>query len=326
VALSGGVGGAKLALGLSHVMPPEQLAVVVNTADDFVHLGLPVSPDIDTLLYTLSGQANPEQGWGRKDESWRAMAALEALGGETWFKLGDLDMATHLVRGELLRQGQTLTQVTDYLRQRLSIATTILPMTDDPVATLIKTPEGKLSFQHYFVRAQCQPQVSGIEFRGIENAEPNPQWLALLKDPDLLAIVVCPSNPFVSVDPILSLPGVVAAIRATAKPVIAVSPVVAGQAIKGPTAKMMAEMSMPVSAAEVAAYYDARYSGLISGYVIDESDQNLEMTISQYGAVEVAPTVMKTLEDKKHLADVVLGFSLKLQQGSESVSLKGASL
>jgi LPPG:FO 2-phospho-L-lactate transferase len=194
------------------------------------------------------------------------------------------------------------------------------------VATLIKTPEAELSFQHYFVREQCRPQVSGIEFSGIENAQPNPQWLALLKDPDLLAIVLCPSNPFVSVDPILSLPGVTAAIQASGKPVIAVSPVVAGQAIKGPTAKMMAEMSMPVSAAEVAAYYDDRYSGLISGYVIDDSDRHLEKTIAQHCAVEVAPTVMKTLEDKKHLAEVVLGFSLKLQQAFEDVTLNRAAL
>jgi LPPG:FO 2-phospho-L-lactate transferase len=244
IALSGGVGGAKLALGLSRVLPPGDLTVVANTGDDFEHLGLSISPDIDTLLYTLAGLDNPATGWGRRDESWNFMAALEALGGETWFRLGDRDLATHIERTRRLRAGESLSQITDDFRRRFGIAARILPMSDDPVRTRVKTKDGWLDFQPYFVRHRCEPVITAIEFAGAADARPQPELLAALADPALSAVIICPSNPFISIEPILALRGVRAALRDCAAPVVAVSPIIGGHAVKGPTAKMMQELGL----------------------------------------------------------------------------------
>lgn len=303
LALSGGVGGAKLALGLSRVMAPSELTVVANTADDFEHLGLHISPDLDTVMYTLAGLNNQEQGWGLAGETWSMLAAMEQLGGESWFRLGDRDIATHLRRSELLAAGKTLSDVTAELCQQLGIAQNLLPMSDDPVRTFVDTDQGELAFQHYFVREQCAPAVRGFKFKGLESASPSPAFMELLNDDDLQAVIICPSNPFVSVDPILKLAGVTEALKRSAAKVIAVSPIVSGLAIKGPAAKMMKELSMPVTADAVAQYY----GDLLDLFVIDESDATLGGSIERIGvSVAATPTVMKTLKDRERLARFVL--------------------
>jgi LPPG:FO 2-phospho-L-lactate transferase len=300
LALSGGVGGAKLALGLYRVLPPDNLTVVANTGDDFEHLGLKISPDLDTLLYTLSGQDNPDLGWGRRGESWSFMAALETLGGETWFRLGDGDLATHVERTRRRHAGETLSSVTDDFRRRLGIRARLLPMSDDKVRTRLQTAQGWLDFQDYFVRLHCEPVISELDFVGAAAARPHPQFLAALADADLRAVVICPSNPFISVDPILSLPGVRAALRDCAAPVVAVSPIIGGQAVKGPTAKMMAELGLPVDSAAVARHY----RDLLDLYIADENDA------AAVGGLEVpvvlAPTLMQSIDDREALARIVL--------------------
>ena len=240
VALTGGIGGAKLALGLAHILAADQVAFVVNTGDDFEHLGLHISPDMDTLAYTLAGLSNPEAGWGRKDESWQFMAALQELGGETWFRLGDRDLALHVRRTEMLSQGATLTQATRRITTGLGVRHPIIPMSDDPVRTQVHTASGPMAFQHYFVRDRCEPAVTGFEFAGAEDAAPSPDLAAHLEG--CAGIIICPSNPFVSVDPILAVPGLKQALKASGAPLVAVSPIVGGAAIKGPTAKMMGEL------------------------------------------------------------------------------------
>jgi LPPG:FO 2-phospho-L-lactate transferase len=305
LALSGGVGGAKLALGLAHVLPPEDLLIVANTGDDFEHLGLLICPDIDTVTYTLAGVSNPETGWGRADEGWRFMESLEALGGETWFRLGDRDMALHLERTRRTAAGESLSAVTADIAQKLGIAARIAPMSDQPVRTIVETPDGALIFQHYFVREQCAPRVTGFRFEGAEMAAPSPAFAAALEG-DLDAIVICPSNPFISIDPILSVPGVPAALKRNKAPVVAVSPIVGGKAIKGPTAKMMEELGLPTDAAAVARHYD----GLIDGFVLDDCDADSAAAIKALGlAVHVTGTVMRTLDDKTRLAREVLDFT-----------------
>jgi LPPG:FO 2-phospho-L-lactate transferase len=219
LALTGGVGGAKLALGLAQVLEPGEVTFLVNTGDDFEHLGLRICPDIDTLLYTLSDQANPDTGWGRRNESWHCLEALGQLGGETWFRLGDRDLATHLIRTAALAKGATLTEVTRRLAEGLGISHTVLPMCDQPVATMIGTAAGELAFQHYFVRERCAPAVTGFRFVGSDTATLSPGLAALLAAPDLDGIVICPSNPFVSVDPMLAIPGMRAALKAARAPV-----------------------------------------------------------------------------------------------------------
>jgi LPPG:FO 2-phospho-L-lactate transferase len=300
VALSGGVGGAKLALGLSRVVPPEKLIVVANTADDFEHVGLHVSPDIDTLLYTLAGLNNPETGWGRRDETWTFMQALESLGGETWFRLGDGDLATHVERTRRLHAGESLSQITDDFARRLGVPARIVPMTDDRVRTRVRTPAGWLDFQRYFVEQQCRPAVLEISFDGASEAAPLPDFLAAIANPALRAVVICPSNPFISIEPILSLPGVRAALRACAAPVIGVAPIVAGKAIKGPTAKMMNELGLEVGAGAVA----HRYGDLLDGYVVDRADAEIASTLSI--STVATNAVMVSLADRERLARTVL--------------------
>lgn len=302
LALAGGVGGAKLAFGLASVLPADALTVAVNTADDFEHLGFSISPDLDTVMYTLAGVANPETGWGRQGESWAVMEALGALGGETWFRLGDKDLATHIERTRRLRAGEPLSAVTRELASRLGVKPAMVPMSDDPVRTMVTTDRGELAFQDWFVRLRCEPVVKSIRFAGAETARPHP---ALLKLADLRGIVVCPSNPFVSVAPILALPGVRPALAVAAVPRIAVTPIVGGQAIKGPAAKMLAELGHDVSALGVARYYE----GLVDGFVLDAQDAALAAGIAALGMrVRVADTMMRNDADKRRLAAEVLDF------------------
>jgi LPPG:FO 2-phospho-L-lactate transferase len=314
VALSGGVGGAKLALGLSRILAPAQLDVIVNTGDDFEHLGLTICPDLDTLTYTLAGLNNTETGWGRAGETWTFMASLRALGGESWFQLGDGDLAIHVERTRRLAAGEPLSRVTAELTARLGIELSVIPMSDDPVRTFVETAAGALAFQHYFVRDQCAPEVTGFEFRGAKTATPSPMALGALADPALDAVVICPSNPFISIDPILAVPGLRGAIEDAAAPVIAVSPIVGGKAIKGPTAKMMLELGVTQSAASVARHYD----GLIDGFVLDSEDAASGDEIRALGLdVLTTNTVMQSLEDRVSLAANVLEFATKLRSKSK---------
>jgi LPPG:FO 2-phospho-L-lactate transferase len=309
LAITGGVGGAKLSLGLTQILPPAQVGFVVNTGDDFTHLGLRICPDLDTLMYALSGESNPETGWGRREESWRFIETLRALGGESWFSLGDRDLAVHMLRTEGLRAGANLTDITRELNAALGTRYPIWPMSDTPVPTLVHTPDGPLAFQHYFVRDRCAPTVTGFEFCNAEIAEPRPEVLAWLADPALAGVFICPSNPYVSIDPILAVCGMRAALVACKAPIIAVSPIVAGLAIKGPTAKMMAEMAVPTSALAVARHY----GDLLDGFVIDAQDQALLPAFAEAGfAAIAAPTVMLTLADKQGLASVVCEFAQRL--------------
>ena len=311
LALSGGVGGAKLALGLSKCLSPEQLTIVCNTGDDFDHYGLRICPDLDTVMYTLAGRNNRQQGWGLENESWRVMEALSALGGESWFRLGDLDMATHLQRTALLTSGLSLSAATRQLCDRFEVPQRILPMSDETVETIVITEQGELSFQHYFVREQCKPAVRGFYFRGIEQARPQRDFFAQLNNAALDAIVICPSNPFVSIDPILQLPGVRETLSDSAAPVIAVSPIVGGGAIKGPAAKMLREMNMPVSATAVANHY----RDILDGFVLDSVDAQQAEAIAELGiVVHVTDTVMKSLGDRIRLANDVLQFAMSFAE------------
>jgi LPPG:FO 2-phospho-L-lactate transferase len=308
IALSGGVGGAKLALGLSRIMPPENLLVVVNTGDDFEHLGLSISPDIDTVVYTLAGLANREVGWGRYDETWSFMETMEALGGETWFRLGDRDVALHVERTRRLRRGESLSAVTADLCRRMGVGPRVVPMTDDPVRTRLLTESGWLDFQEYFVRRRCEPVVTELQFQGASAAKPHPEFVAALADESLEAVVICPSNPFISVEPILAMPGVRQAMIDSPAPIIAVSPIIAGQAVKGPTAKMMKELGLDPSAGTVA----HRYHDLLDGYVIDHADMSEVVSID--ARVTLAQTLMRTMEDREALARTVLDAAAVLRR------------
>ncbi len=300
LALTGGIGGAKLALGLAHVLGPTKVAFVVNTGDDFEHLGLHISPDLDTLTYTLASRSNTDTGWGRGDESWHFMDALEELGGETWFQLGDRDLALHVERTRMLAAGATLTEVTRHLGAALGIDHPILPMSDDPVRTIVHTPDGTLSFQHYFVRDRCRPKVTGFTFQGAGEAAPNPRILEILEE--CQGILICPSNPFVSVDPILAVSGMRAALKSCSAPLVAVSPIVGDRAIKGPTAKMMRELDVPSTARQVALHY----GDLLDGFLLDEQDASQHGTLPVPTAV--AQSVMVTLEDRIALAEAAVAF------------------
>lgn len=309
IALSGGVGGAKLAWGLAQRLSPSELAIVCNTGDDFEHLGLPICPDLDTVMYTLAGLSNAQQGWGLEGETWRVLEALGRLGGESWFRLGDADLATHLHRGKRLREGATLTQITRELCRALGVEHPVWPMTDDPVRTIVRGSGGELAFQHYFVRDQCRPAVTGFRFDGIADARPQAELMGAIADAGTSGIVICPSNPFVSVDPILSLPGLRDALVRRGLPIVAVSPIVGGQAIKGPAAKMMAELGMPVTAVAVARHY----RGLVGGMVIDQVDAAQAPAIEALGMhVMTAQSVMRTPDDKVKLAEEVLSFARRI--------------
>jgi LPPG:FO 2-phospho-L-lactate transferase len=306
VALSGGVGGAKLALGLYRVLPLHALTVIVNTGDDFEHLGLTVCPDVDTTLYTLANLANPDQGWGRKDETWTFMTVLESLGGEAWFRLGDGDLALHVERTRRLRAGETLSAVTAEVARRFGITAQVVPMSDQAVATRVRTPDSELAFQDYFVRHRCEPRISRVRFAGAEAARLAPGARAALTAPGLECIVICPSNPYLSIDPLLAIAELRELLRTATAPVVAVTPLVGGRAIKGPTAKIMAELGLPLTPLTVARHY----AGLIDGFVLDAADAELA---PQFDCpVHVCDTVMVTLADRELLAREVLAFGATL--------------
>ena len=306
VALSGGIGGAKLALGLYRVLSPDALTVVCNPGDDFDHLGLRICPDADTVLYTLAGIANPETGWGRAGETWAFMDAMARLGGETWFRLGDGDLALHVERTRRLAGGEPLSHIAADIARRLGVHARVVPACDGAVRTVVRTPVGRLAFQHYFVRDRCEPRVSGFEFEGAESARPCGAVLEALTDDSLRCVVVCPSNPFISIDPILAVPGTRAAIRAAAAPVIGVSPIVGGRAVKGPTAKMMRELGLEVSNRAI----ERHYGDLVGAWIIDCADAADTAGFSR--PVRVAPTLMRTDADKEALARVVLKLAEEL--------------
>lgn len=300
LALAGGVGGAKLALGMSKVLTPSQLTVVVNTGDDEEFHGLHVSPDVDTVMYTLAGLSNPETGWGITGETFRTLERLNDYGADTWFNLGDKDMATHIRRTDLLRQGYTLSEVTESLRMALGVAHPIVPMSDDPVRTMLMTDIGELAMQTWFVKRRCEPAVSVIRFEGSEQARPAPEFARALRESD--ALVFCPSNPFVSVAPILAVPGVRDAIRDFKGLRVAVSPIVGGQAIKGPAAKMMGEMGIESSSVGVA----RQYQGLCDVFVLDDVDGDRAGDIETLGMrAAVTNTMMIADADKVRLAKYI---------------------
>lgn len=315
LALCGGVGGAKLALGLTKILAPQQLTIVVNTGDDFKHFGLTVCPDLDSVTYTLAGLNNPDTGWGRRDESWHCMEVLEELGAETWFRLGDLDLGIHLARRALLDQGLTLSEVTASITRKLNISHTVVPMSDAAVHTIIDTDDGEISFQHYFVREQCSPAVRGVRFDGASEALLSPKFESALEDPALAAILICPSNPFVSVAPILALAEIEDRLRRHRVPVIAVSPIVANKAIKGPTAKMMHELGLELSALGV--YY--HYGDLLDGFILDDQDRELVDEVQDSTRLYCCNTVMESLDDRVNLAYECLQFATRLYEPEQRI-------
>ncbi len=301
VALAGGVGGAKLAHGLAQLLPPEQLSIVVNTGDDFEHLGLTICPDIDTVLYNLAEVNHPVQGWGRADESFHVLEEVQRLGHDAWFLLGDKDIALHLLRRSMLDAGWSLTEITRNLARRLGVAHPILPMSDQPVRTVILTPEGEMPFQEYFVRHRTEPVMLGMRLAGLHEAQASRPVLEALQSAD--AVVLCPSNPFVSIGPILSLPGIRE--RIAQKPTVAVSPIIGGQALKGPAAKMMKEQGMAVSALGVAQYY----ADLLDGFVLDQADSSLADEVQMLGITPwVTDSIMRDKRARRRLAAEILQF------------------
>jgi len=308
VALAGGVGGAKFAHGLAQILPPEDLTIIVNTGDDFQHYGLYISPDLDTVCYTLAGLANPDTGWGRVDESWNAMENTSKLGGPDWFRLGDRDLGTHLERTRRLNEGQTLSQITKDFCKAWGVEQTVLPMSDQPIRTIVETDEGNLAFQEYFVRRRCEPRVQGFSFDGLDTAEPAPGACEAIQAAD--AVVICPSNPWVSIDPILQVFFLNASSSEwerdwrRGKPVVAISPIIGGQTVKGPAAKMFRELGIEPSAPAVADHY----RDLITGFVLDKVDEQLKGDIGMNMSTMVTNTLMKDVRDRSRLAQDVLNF------------------
>lgn len=304
VALAGGVGGAKLADGLYRTLPPDALTVIVNTADDLDMHGLRICPDLDTVLYTLSGLADPAQGWGIAGDTYDTLEQLDRYGAPTWFRLGDRDFATHIRRTALLRDGARLTEVADTLARALDVRARLLPMCDEPVATQVRTPDGVLSFQDYFVRRHHGDTVLGVEFDGIDAACVTDEARGAIME--ATAIVFCPSNPFVSVAPILAVPGLRDCLRDAGAPIVAVSPIVGGEALRGPAAAMLRALGHEVSALGVARLYQ----GLVHGFVLDEADRDFAPAVEVLGMrALVAPTVMRAPEDRRRLAGAVLSFA-----------------
>lgn len=310
LALSGGVGGAKLAAGLAHVMAPEDLTLVVNTGDDFEHLGLTICPDIDSVVYALAGLNDAQRGWGVRGETWQAMAMLRTLGEEAWFNLGDRDLGMHIARSWRLRAGGTLSQVTSKLTRELGIAHAVHPMSDDAVSTQVLTRAGWIEFQRWFVEDQCLADVSEVRFDGLADAKPSPGLAEGLARDDLAAIVICPSNPFLSVDPILSLAGVREALAARRVPLIAVSPLVGGTSVKGPLAKMLADRGQIVSNEAIAGHYRDHWGDLLDHLLIDEADEADVPGLQARGLrVTVTKTMMRDAADRERLAKEVLAIA-----------------
>jgi LPPG:FO 2-phospho-L-lactate transferase len=306
LALSGGIGGAKLALGLQRVLPEGDLAVLVNTGDDFRHLGLAICPDLDTVTYTLAGVANTDTGWGRRGETWNFLDELTRLGGDTWFKLGDRDLVVHVERTRRLAQGERLTTITDDLRRRFRVPSALLPMTDDPVATVLDTEAGTLEFQDYFVRRRCEPVVRAVQYRGADAARPSAEALALLDSGRLECVVLCPSNPYLSIGPMLALAGLRRALERCDAPIVVISPVIGGRAVKGPTVKLMHELGAEVSPRSIV----RQYARLLDGVVLDTEDAALASGLGVPALV--VPTLMQTLEDRERLARATLAFARTL--------------
>ena len=297
VALAGGVGGAKFAHGLAQSIPPRDLTVIVNTGDDFEHYGLYICPDLDTVCYTLAGIANPETGWGRVDETWNVIDQASKLGGPAWFRLGDQDLGTHLERTRRLEAGQSLSHVTKDFCEAWGIKQNVLPMSDQPVRTIVQTDEGDLAFQEYFVHRRCEPHVRGFRFEGAGTAKPAPGVSEAIQSAD--AVIVCPSNPWVSIDPILRI------VKRIEQPVVAISPIIGGQTVKGPAAKMYRELGIEPSALAVARHY----RDLATGFVLDHIDRQLEGEIRSLSMrTFVTNTLMNSHDDRKRLAMDVLDF------------------
>lgn len=314
LALCGGIGGAKLVLGLYHFLRPSGLVVAVNTGDDFEHLGLRISPDIDTVLYTLGGVADPIRGWGRAEETWNFMETLNELGGETWFSLGDRDLAMHIERTRMLRNAKPLSAFVTTAAKRLGISVEVVPATDDPLHTVVLTDDGELPFQIYFVKNSCGPRVRGLRFDCAERALPTANLLETLTSPRLRAIIICPSNPYLSIDPMLAMTSLRNAIAQSRAPVIAVSPIIGGQAVKGPTAKIMAELDIAVNNRSIAEHY----RGLIDGLVIDTADEDDRHRIDL--PVLATRTLMQSLADRKRLAGEVIRFAEQIASGHEAAA------
>lgn len=302
VALCGGIGGAKLALGLSRSLGAGDLTVLVNTGDDFEYLGLKISPDIDTVLYTLAGLSDPERGWGRADETWNFMSAIREMGGESWFQLGDRDLAMHVERTKYLRAGGLLTDFVEEVAHRLGLHTRILPMTDEEVRTIVETEDDTLEFQRYFVEQRCRPRVRSLWFAGACRTRVSATVSRAIFDAER-AIIICPSNPYLSIDPILAIPGIRAALQQATAPIVAISPIIGGQAVKGPTTKIMSELGLPVTNVAIADHY----RGLIDGLIVDTVDADDAAAID--APVHVARTLMQDLPDRVRLAHEVLAFA-----------------
>jgi LPPG:FO 2-phospho-L-lactate transferase len=301
VVLTGGVGGAKLVLGLTQVVAPDRITAIVNTGDDFRHLGLWICPDLDTLLYTLAGKANPEQGWGLAGETWGFMAALQSLGAEAWFLLGDGDLALHVLRSARLAAGATLSRISRDFARVWGVPVTMLPMSDDPVSTHLSTNEGDLPFQRYFVERRCAPTVNAIRFEGAAAAQAAPGVVEAIQGADTRALLIAPSNPFLSIDPILAVPGIRAALMKATAPVVAVAPIVGGKAVKGPTAKLMVELGIPVTPRAIADHY----RGVIDGLLVDERDGPEGVGIPMASV----DTLMVSLEDRARVASAALALA-----------------
>jgi LPPG:FO 2-phospho-L-lactate transferase len=305
-ALAGGVGASKLLDGLVRAMSPDDLSIIVNTGDDIEMFGLYIAPDLDIVTYTLAGAVNAATGWGITGDTFHCLDAMERYGAARWFNLGDRDLATHIWRTMMMRQGHPLSEVADHIRRSHGLTCRILPMTDTHTPTTILTDEGPLHFQEYLVRRRAQPRVEGIRFENIETARPAPGVSEAIIDSQ--AIIICPSNPLISVGPILAVPGIHQALQATKAKVVAVSPVVGGVSLKGPTDRMLADLGMEVSAAQVARIY----ADILDLYVLDERDEDARAKIESLGVkVRVTNTVMTNAAEKLKLAEEVLSAALR---------------
>lgn len=300
-ALAGGIGASKLLLGLASVMPPEDITIIANTGDDIELFGLRICPDVDTVTYTLAGVINEETGWGLKGDTFECLRWLESYGEASWFNLGDRDLGTHIFRTAALKDGRSLTEVSDHIRKSLGVRSTILPMTNSYTPTRVVTEAGEMHFQEYFVRRRCEPRVREIRFENIESARPAPGVLSAVLEAD--AVIICPSNPFISIGPILAVPGVREALQTTAAKIIAITPIIGGRALKGPAADMLGDLGHQVSALGVAAIY----RDFVDVFVLDEADASIEAGIIELGLrVIITNTIMATVEDKQQLARQLL--------------------
>jgi LPPG:FO 2-phospho-L-lactate transferase len=300
-ALAGGVGASKLLLGLYEVMEPEALTIVVNTGDDIVLHGLKISPDLDIVTYTLAGIVDPQKGWGFRGETFHALKRLTIYGRENWFNLGDRDLATHIHRSALLEEGKTLSEAAESIRTALGVKARILPMSDDPVPTIIQTNEGAMHFQKYLVKRRAEPIVEGIQFRGVQAARPAPGVLEAISEAS--RIIICPSNPLISIGPILAVPRVREGLRTRKDDVVAVCPLVGGKSLKGPSDQMLVQLGYEATALGVAKLY-ADFAGT---FVVDAADKAQARAIEALGMkIAILPTVMKTLTQKQKLARALL--------------------